>query len=245
MTVLANTTALDIIKQALKASGALGVGQTPLAEDLNDAFVQLNWMIAQWQEKRWLVYVLETKGVVATGQTSYTAGPGGDFDFPSAPSRIESAFFRQTVQSEPNQIDYPLKIIPSRENYNTIALKQLQSFPSYIFYESDFPLGKVYPWPVPQSSIYEVFISVKTQLSAFATPQTLVNLPAAYYAALFFNLAIRLGVIYKLPDDPKLVGLAKDALNVVRGANTQIANLAVPTELIRPGIYNVFSDQIR
>lgn len=245
MTVLTSTTALDLIKQALKAAGVLGVGQTPLAEDANDALTQLNWMIAQWQVKRWLVYRLESLSVTSTGAQSYTVGPGGDIDVPSRPDRLEAAFFRQLVQSQPNQIDYPLRLLQSREDYNNIALKNLQSFPTYIFYDSDFPLGRIYPWPIPQPDIYQVFISIKVQLNAFPALTTEIDLPAEYYAALFYNLAVRLAPLYKQPQDATNVALAKESLDVIRGANAQIAQLQMPSDLVRPGIYNIFSDQIR
>lgn len=243
MTTLPNTTPLDIIKQALKACGAVGIGQTPLAEDLNDAFTQLNWMIAQWQRKRWIVYSLQTIGLTSTGAVSYTVGPGADYDVASRPDRLESAFLRQIVQSQPNQVDSPLRLINSREDYNNIAIKGLSSFATWIFYESTYPLGRIYPWPVPQSSLYAVHITIKQQLNSFSTQAEVISLPEEYYAALFWNLTARLGTLYKLPEDQRVVGLAKDALNVIRGANTQISNLQMPSDLVRPGIYNVFSDQ--
>src|SRR5258706_11652035 len=156
------SSALDIIKLALKDAGVLGVGQTPLAEDANDALDTMNAMIGQWRRKRWLVWVLRTDSIVSTGATSYTVGPAGsDIVIAPRPDKLESAYFRQTVQSQPNQIDYPLEIISSREVYNRIALKQLQSFPSYIYYESSFPQARIYPWPVPQANIYSLFISTK------------------------------------------------------------------------------------
>lgn len=239
------TTPLDIIKLALKNAGVLGVGQTPLAEDLNDAFKLLNWMLGQWQRKRWLIYHLVDLAKTSTGAQSYTVGPAGDFNIATRPDRLESAFFRQTVQSQPNQIDYPLEILQSREDYNNIALKQLTSFPSYIFYDSAFPLGSVYPWPVPQATIYAVHITVKAVLAQFTSVEQTIVLPDEYMAAIHYNLTARLYGAYTRPPDPVIIGLAKDALNVIRGANVQIARLTMPADLTRPGVYNPYSDQIR
>lgn len=237
------TTPLDIINLAFKNAGILGVGQTLLAEDINDAFTQLNFMLSQWQRKRWMIWHLDTFSVQCTGALSYSVGPGGDIDI-MRPDRLESAFFRQNIPSEPNQIDYPLEIIEARETYNQIALKSLGSFPSYIFYDSAFPLGYIYPWPLP-SNLYQVFITVKAQLSQFATLIQDINLPPEYYACLTYNLAVRLRTFYDLPSNQRLDILAKDAINTIVGANTQIPRLRMPTDLIRPGIYNPYSDQIR
>lgn len=235
------TTPLVIITQALKKAGVLGVGQTPNAEDTNDAFLDLNDMIAQWARKRWLMWHLIDVDKVSTGALSYTVGPGGDFNTPR-PDRLEAAFFRQLVNSQPNQIDYPLEIIEARETYNNIALKSLATFPYAIFYDAAYPMGVIYPWPVPQPNIYEIHLTLKDTLAGFTTLNQTVVMPPEYTAALKFNLALRLRQSYALPVDQVLVALAKESLNVIRGANTQIATLNMPQDLLRPGLYNVFSD---
>lgn len=239
------TTPANIITSALKKAGILGVGQTALAEDVNDAFSDLNNMLSQWQVKRWLVYHLVTVSLVSTGAQSYTVGPGGDFNVAVRPDRLEDAFFRQTVQSQPNQIDYPLDILPSREDYNRIALKKLSTFPEYAFYDSAFPLGSVYSWPIIQANIYELHITLKAVLGAFTTLTQTIILPPEYYAALEYNLSRRLRVAYQMPADPELNSLARDALNTIRGANAQISTLEIDPDLIRHGVYNPYSDQIR
>lgn len=239
------TTPDDIIIAALKNSGVLGVGQTAQAEDMNDGFNKLNFMIAQWQRKRWLVYHLVDVSITCTGALSYTIGPGGDINLITRPDRLEAAFLRQTIQSQPNQVDYPLQLIEARETYNNIALKSLQSFPSWIFYDPAFPLGVLYPWPVPQASIYALHLSLKEQLNQFTSRNQSISLPLEYFAALEWNLTIRFCAAYRLPLTDDLVGLAKDSLNVIRDSNTQIPRLQMPKDIIRPGIYNIYSDQVR
>jgi len=234
------TNPLEIITQSLKKAGVLGVGQTANAEDTNDAFLDLNDMIAQWRRKRWLVWTLVDISKVSTGAVSYTVGAGMDFDV-ARPDRLEAAFLRQLLGA-PNNVDYPLEIIESREIYNDIALKQLASFPSYVYYDSAYPTGVLYPWPVPQADIYEIHLSLKVDLPAFATLVQDVNMPPEYVAALKYNLAIRMRQAYQLPIDRSLVALADEALNVIRGANTQISRLSMPTSLVRHGIYNIYSD---
>lgn len=200
-------------------------------------------MIAQWARKRWLMWHLLDVFKVSIGAMSYTVGIGGDFNTPR-PDRLEAAFFRQIVPSQPNQIDYPLNLIESRETYNNIALKSLKTFPTNIFYDAAYPLGVIYPWPVPQATIYEIHLTVKDTLTQFTTLTQAINMPPEFIAALKFNLAIRLRQAYTLPPDPVLIGLAKDSLSVIRGANAQIPNLTMPSDLIRGGLsYNVFSDQ--
>lgn len=234
-------TALDLINLSLKQAGVLGVGQTALAEDINDAFLLLNMLLAQWQRKRWLVYTLADVTCQATGQVSYTVGPGEQFDCPR-PDRIEYSFFRNNVSSPGYPVDYPLSILQSREDYNSIAVKQLGTWPAYAYYDPKFPIGVFYPWPVPQS-IYQLFITIKTQLQSFTNLTDIVQLPPEYYMAILYNLSARLRPAYQLPPDPTVVALAAESLNVIRGANTQIPILRMPSQLRRGAGYNPFSDQ--
>lgn len=236
------TTPNEICIQALKKAGILGVGQSALAEDINDAFTDLNDMIAQWRTKRWLVYRLETLSKVSTGALSYTVGTGGDINT-LRPDRIESAFVRLINTPSPNQVDYPLQILDAREDYNRIALKNFSSFPDYIFYDSNYPLGRIYVWPVPLANIYEIFISVKQPIEQFTSLAQDINLPPEYMAALKFNLAVRLLAGYPgIAPTPQLLGLAEDSLNVIRQSNTQVAQLQMPPNLVSKARYNIYSD---
>jgi hypothetical protein len=233
----------DLCTLALRDSGVIGVGQTPRAEDVNDAFTRLNWMLSQWARKRWLVYSLTDVSFVSTGAVSYTVGPGGDFNTPR-PDRLEDGnFMRQLNTAPPNQIDYPLALILAKEDYNRIRLKHQGTWPSVVFYDSQFPVGDVFFWPVPQAALYELHILVKTPLTAFTGLSQEISLPPEYEAALYSNLMPRLRLAYRLPPDPVMIGLAKDALAVIRGANIQVPELRMPPAVIgTQRSYNVFSD---
>jgi len=234
-------TPADLITLALKKAGVLGLGQTPNAEDTNDSFDELNMMLAQWNRKRWLVYHLIDVAKLSTGAMTYTVGPGMDFDTPR-PDKIQSAYIvQQNVGVNPPS--FPLEIIESREDYSRITLKNLTAFPNYLFYDSAYPIGVLYPWPIIQQSLYELHIVVKSQLSQFDYLSDQIVLPPEYKAAIVWNLAARLRPNYQMPMDPTVVGLAKDALNTIRSANTQISTLRMPAGLTSGSQYNPFSDQ--
>lgn len=239
------TTGLDLANLCLFDAGVVGTGQTASGQDSAFFLQRLNFMLDEWSNERWLVYHNVDISKVSTGAQSYTVGPAGDYPRTERPDRLEAAFFRQLVQSQPDQIDYPLEILQSRGDYNNIALKQLISFPQCIFYDSAYPLGVIYPWPVPQAAIYEVHINVKEILSELANLQATITLPKVYFNALHYNMVVRLRNAYDLPEKPRDVQLAKAALNAMRKANTQIGRLVMPQDLVRPGVYNPYSDQIR
>ena len=240
------TTPADIIRLVLKDTGVIGVGQTASAEDTNDCFDTLNMMIGEWASKRWLLYRTEFYHIASTGAVSYTIGPGGDMDTGTQqrPDRLEDGcFFRQiTTASSPNQIDYPLSLLESREDYSRIGLKQLATVPQFVFYDPQYPLGYVYPWPVIPDTLYELWVLVKFQITQFANLADSIDLPSQYYGALRYNLAARVRPMYQLPPDPQLIGLATDSLNTLRNMNAQVPRLRMPTGIGRGTRYNIFSD---
>ena len=237
------TTGADIVTQSLKTAGVLGVGQAASGEDTSDALAMLNDIIGQWNRKRWLVYHLLDTAFTSTGAQSYTVGPGGNFNIPR-PDRLEGAYFRQLVSGSPNLVDYPLDLLESREDYSRIRLKTLTTWPQVAFYDAAYPTGSVYVYPEPQAGLFEIHILTKDVLGSIATLQQAVSLPPEYMAALKFNLAVRLREAYQLAPRPVLVGLAKDALNVIRNANAQVPRLRMPRGLRRMGGgFNIFSDR--
>ena len=142
-------------------------------------------------------------------------------------------------------VDYPLTMLFSYEDYARITLKSLVSFSQYIFYDSAWPMGKIYPWPIPQANLYEVHILLKHVLSEFPDLTSTFDFPPEYLAALHYNMVVRLRAAYRMPEDPGYTGLAADALQTIRSANTQIPSLIMPDNLVRPGVYNIYSDQQR
>lgn len=254
MTVLdpTKTTVGDLCSEALREASAFGVGQTPLAEDLNGAQVRLMWMLQEWERKRWNVYHLVEFLKISTGAKTYTVGPGGDFDTGVGsvrPSRIEAAFLRQPQQGSGggSPVDYPLELIESHEDYMRVTLKSLTSFTGAVFYDTAWPLGNLYPVPIPQATTYTLGILVIEQLplSAFTNPATTLVIPYEYYYPIMTNLAMRLRAKYGIgtwAGDP-LPGLAKESLSNLKGSNSQIPRLVLPKEYSRGGLYNIFSDR--
>ena len=242
--MVTTVTANDIVTQGLRKSGVLGLGQTANASDIADALADLNDMLAQWRRKRWLVYHLVQAFTTSTGANSYTVGPAANIAVDVRPDRIEFAFVRQ-VQNAGLPIDYPLEILPSREDYDRVALKGLISFPKYAFYDATYPVGTLFLYPVPNATIYQIHLSLKDVLQQFATLQTAVILPQEYIPAMKFNLAKRLRQAYGkgLRPDVELNALARDALETVRGGNMQVPQLTMPSTLVNPSLYNIYSDQ--
>lgn len=235
------TTGAELVELALRDSGVCGVGQTPLAEDTNDAKRRLNMLIAQWNRKRWLTYHLVDTAFTCDNSISYTVGPGGDFNI-ARPAQIKAAYVRQLVTSNPYNVDFPLEQIFSREDYSQIVLKNLQAGPSqYFFYDSAYPLGSVFPWPLSDSQ-YALHTVTQEAIPDIGALNTNINLPEEYVPALYWNLMVWLRNAYDLPPRTTDIQQARASLNVLRQANTQVPTLRMPRALSGARAYNVWSD---
>ena len=156
------TTARSIIELALKEATVLGVGQTPLAEDINDSFTLLKNMLAQWQKRRWLVPALMDISNLGNDQKSNTIGPGGYWNI-QRPVDVKAGYIIQ-LNTGQTPVSLPLTKIFSYEDYIRITVKNLNSLPDHFFYDAAYPLGNVFIWPIP-SSIYECHLLVEKQLA--------------------------------------------------------------------------------
>ena len=241
------TTVNDVITEAFKKAGLLGLGQTMDGGDMVSAVSDFNDMVSQWNTQRWMIWDLVNIGFVSTGASPLTVGPAGNFPLAVRPNRIESCFQRQIVSSGLN-VDTPIEIIPSWEEYSRLSLKSLQSFGLYCFYDGAFPVANLFLYPIPNPTIYEIFIQVKDAIPTFtaATIGTTINIPPYYIAALKFNLAkrFRQGYGKGLKPDPELNALARSSLDIVKQSALQVPELVMPKVLIRQSSgYNILSDQ--
>lgn len=236
------TTPADLIQLALKQSGVIGVGQTASAEDMADCFKVLKMMLGQWQTKRYMMYHEINVSVPCTGAQTYSIGPSGDIPLSYRPDVIQSAFIRLPATGSGQRIDYNLRIIKAREDYDRILAKTMGSVPNFVFYDTGFPLGTLYPWPVP-SSLYELHVSVLDQFQTFATVADTFMLPAQYEEAIMYNLAGRLRPMYGLPPDPTIASLAAASLNCMQAANTQVPAILIDDFLTTGRRYNIYTDQ--
>lgn len=231
-------TAGDLISFALRASGIIGVGQTAQAEDAFTGLDLLRMLIAQWQKKRWLVFVNQTVGVTSsTGAQTYTIGPGMQFSC-ARPDRIAAAYLKIIGGSPPNLVDLPLEIIDSYEDFAMINVKSLQTMPAAVFFETGWPTGLLHFWPVPPAGMYGLYVIVKVPLPTYVALTDPLNLPDEYIEALMWAMCLRLQMTYGLPARQDHDLAMRQALNTLRQANLQISQLAIPAPLgrLRPDL---------
>ena len=220
-----------LLTNALVDAGIAGIDEEIEQPIINRALRQANWLLSQWSRKRWLNYRIQDYSFVATGAQSYTVGAGQTINISPRPSRLEYAFLRFVQTSNALPVDIPLSIIQSHEDYSRITVKTVGTLPWRIFYDPIWPVGLLFPWPVPQATIYEIHVGFMVVLPRFAGLQSPINFPPEYEVALNWCLARRLRATYQMPPDSTIDSLARDALNVIRLANQQVGVLRMPREL--------------
>lgn len=240
-------TAGDVVLAAMKKSGVQGLGQNPDGSDTADALADLIDMLTQWNQQKWLTFNEVDVSFVSTGADHYTVGPGGNYSVTPRPTRIQAAYNLQ-INTTGLKVSTPLRVIPSREEYSRIALKKLIGFPQYVFLDTAYPLANLYPYPLPQASIYEIHLILSGVYPETLTMQTsLAAVPGIALPAMKFNLARRLRQAYGkgLRPDTELIKQAQDALEIMRDAQVQVPELVMPSSLIGfgPDRYNILSDQ--
>lgn len=239
----ATNTWADLFGLILRDSGVTGVGQEAQAQDVTDLQARVWMLIQQWKRRRWLVYHLVDLFIVCDGSESYTIGKACQIDT-VRPDMIEAAYARQITQPAAQRIDFPMRIIPSREDYSLIAQKRLQGGPSYyLFYDSGYPEGRLYPYPLMNSQ-YELHILMKADLDSPGKLSDTILLPPEYMLAIYWcgQQLARSGA--GLPPKKEVDGGAKAALNTLRHSNFQISTLTLPGGLGRGGSYNPWSDTV-
>lgn len=210
-------TALDLITGALRKIGQYAPGETLDANDANDALDTLNAMFDQWSIQELSVYnQVETVVNLTAGQATYTIGAGQYFNT-ERPLNLVRAYSRLTTSS--SQVDFPCDIV-TLQKYTSIGLKsQPGPWPKIVYYNSGFPNGTLYMWPVPSSNI-EFHLWSDQIFSSLALNDT-VYLPRGYFLGLQYSLAELLCSEYGMPVPPDIKRFAKDFRDILKSLNAK------------------------
>lgn len=215
------TTVLDLISDAMKELGAIGIGEGPTADESQDALRALNQLIQTWQTESLMVVTRQQQVFTyVSGSQTYTIGPGGDFNT-TRPIRIDDAYAR-----DPNGNDFDIYVCRSFEDYAGIVSKNTDSsLITAIYYEASYPLGVVHVWPVPSDSSYRLVLWTWSPLSEYTSTATVLSLPPGYERAYRTNLAIDLAARYGRPISPSLAKTALESKAQIKRTNMDIPTL--------------------
>lgn len=179
-------TGRDVVTEALLEMGALGVEET--AEDAIAVFAlgKLNRIFDNWNAERAAVYADAFSTYTLTPSLSpHLIGPTGTFVVTSRPETIDGAAIVYTG-STPN-IEIPITIRDAQWWQQQRVKALASSIPTDLFYEPDWPNGKLFFWPVPDTA-YGVTLRTRILLAALALADTF-TMPPGYHDATVLTLA--------------------------------------------------------
>lgn len=221
------TTALDVIKRAMRLAGVYSIGEEPSADETDSGLQALNGMIGTWANESLLIYAHTQDSIPLVASTGlYTLGPSGTF---VTTRPIEALDMSYVVYQS---ISYPCPMM-TIEQYNSIPFKaQTAQFPWALWYEDTYPNGSLTVYPTPDASSTLVFTS-KKELSSFADLTTDVTLPPGYFDALCFNMAVFWGPEFDGVSIPAQVVLqATNTKRLIKRTNTKPLTMKLPAAVL-------------
>ena len=211
-----NMTAGDIVTRTLKNCGIGLNGETPTAQETNDALEDLNILMKAYAKKGLKIFLKGNQSIIlVASQSNYTLGPSGDVVM-DRPIEIESAYRRDT-----NNTDTIMTIF-SRDEYRSLSDKTSSGAPINLYFNKQLTNSEIDIWPVPTSSDaseYTLEISYRKPADDADATTDDIEFPPEWYRALIWNLTEEVMESYDLPDK-KQRRIARKAMMTLKEAES-------------------------
>lgn len=251
------STMRSLVTSALRLLNVVQENETPSAADMDIALSAFNGMLDSWSAERLNIFTVNpTYFNLVPNQQSYTLGTGGDWNTPrpmqilSAQVSLNSTFEQGIIPNDwnlpyskytatPNTLDIPLEMLNDAQ-YAAINVKMTPStFPTKIYDNGDFPLRKIYVWPVP-TEVHPIILWLWAPLSNKSYLDAELNLPQGYERALKFNLAVELSAEFGKTLPEQIYTIANEAKAVIKRLNSGPQVIMGDIALVQSGtgIYN-------
>jgi len=220
-------TAGDVISSALRLIGVLAAGEDLPAADGADSLSALNDLLRSWNTERSTIFEItrDVRTLVASTNPN-TIGTGGNINA-TRPIKIERASIIESGQV----IEYPLEIIETAEQWQAIPDKtQTASVPLKMWYEPEFPLGKLWFYPIC-SAANSVVLYTWSALGTLAALATDISFPPGYERMIRYNLAMDLAAEFGVTPSALVDRIATETRAAMKALNA-------PASLIKcdPGV---------
>ncbi len=221
-------------QQLITAAYRKGGIKSPTTQQSTDGLQDLQNMLSSWSVEGLSVPSFVTENFTLTvGQAVYTIGVTGDspdlVTSTGRPVRIVGAFIRITNN------DYPIDVNMTKTQYNHLLSKDTEGRPRGLYYDPQYPTGKI-KFNYEADTAYDFhLISEKVLVNPTATSTTF-SIPLEYNRALIYNLAIELAPDNdnKLP--PEVFVIAMESKEILEKYNA-IDKLSDPVTLDRAITY--------
>lgn len=176
---------------------------------------ELQDMLSLWSIEGLIVPYYVTENFTLTpGQAIYTIGVTGDSpDLITAtgrPIRISAAFFRIS------NVDHEIDVSMDKLEYARIRSKDTETRPGRLYYDPQYPNGKI-KFDVECEDAYDFHLISEKPLAAVTSISDTLSLPLGINQVLVYNLAIMLSIDLKTK-------LSNDVRNIARNSKAALEN---------------------
>lgn len=228
------TTGHDIVGAALREISSYAPGEGIEGGDSEHALGVLNRMLKAWAAEELITPWRTLEAFALTpGTPSYLIGTGQTWATPR-PDDVTAAFVRDAAGT-----DTPLEI-RSSGYYNGIADKNAQGTPVDLYYDQQWPYGRVYLHPTGLTG-QTLYLESRKPLNQFTTLNTDLDMPDEYEEHVVYQLAERLAPAYGYSLTPEQVKIKNDAEDRIMRARAKGADAELDPALTIPRNCMTFS----
>jgi hypothetical protein len=197
-------TAQTLIKAALRSIGAIATGETPTAAELADGLEAMRFMLRSWSSQNIRIPFTTTEPITLSGATSYSWGSGGTIAT-ARPVQIHGAYTTDNIVDVIDEAQYRRLVVAN------------QGGPvQWLWYQPQYPLGYLFPWPLDSSTLY---VHSTKELTDPTLITSTVSFPTGYDDAIKWNLAVRLAPEYGKEASATVSALAATSLHAIETLN--------------------------
>ena len=211
---MSTTSASHLIERAMVKARIIYPGETVPASKVSQVLAELNDLLESWAiEDIMILADVEESFSLVVGQASYTYGTGGNFNS-ARPNEIKDQSFIRSGGS-----DFPVKKY-TMDVYRRRMSKTTTGRPEILAYTPEYPLGKIYLWPTPDSTD-SLYLKVSKTIASFASSATEVDLQPGYRRAIILGLAQEISPNFGKKVTGELAALAAQAKKAIKSKNSK------------------------
>ena len=193
--------------------GRLSFGQVASDVELADGLRRLNNMLESWNRDPALTYEI-TRDVftLTAAQNPHTIGlavdgeAAGDFNV-VRPLKIKAASIMMNGESNEIQL-----AVLDQDQWQDIPVKGVNDkLPRSLWYEREFPVGKIHLYPIPSEALTKLVLYVREQLPSGLALDDKLALPPGYARGLEYALALDIAPGLGIAPSPDLLRIVMEA----------------------------------
>lgn len=227
-------TVKQVIDRAARLLGVKSSDDDLTTTEYTDCLYVLNEILAGWSIERLIpVSRREVSASLVSGTGSYAIGSGATIDT-DRPDRIESAFVRDS-----SGYDSPLTLM-TKADYDAFVDKDVTGEPEYLYYDTTYPNGVLYLYPVPDA-VYTLVLTAETPFVSYTATTDTIALPPEFSGLLAYQLGINMSPEFRIPIPQELALRYSELMRSLKISHTRTPNTlnAMPfkTNTYLPNIY--------